>query len=174
MKKITLLTLVAIFTMALIGCETTKETNSNNAILVNDNSNVNRNANVNSNANMNSNREVTREEFDKDKSTYEKRAEEAGSDIGQGANDLWLWTKVRSALLATDDLRESTINVDVANDVVTLRGTVGTDAQKASALKVAKGIEGVKEVKDTLKVAPNDSMMNTNSNNNMNKANADK
>ncbi len=178
MKKITLFTLVAIFTMALIGCETTKETNSNTAVVVNDNSNVNRNANVNSNANTNrSNRETTREDVDKDRATYEKQAEEAGSKVGQGANDMWLWTKVRAALLATDDLRESTINVDVENDIVTLRGTVGTAAQKASAVKVAKGIEGVKDVKDTLKVAANDSITNTsttNSNSAANKSNTNK
>jgi osmotically-inducible protein OsmY len=65
-------------------------------------------------------------------------------------------------LLTTADLRESTINVDVQNDVVTLTGTVATPAQKAKAEQVAKNIDGVKKVNNQLKVAPNDSVTNMN------------
>lgn len=162
MKKYTLLMMVAIFTMALIGCETTKETNSNKAIVVNNNANVNTNTNTNVNTKTEK-KEMTREDFDKDKEKYEKEAKESKSTIGQGANDLWLWTKTRTALAGVDDLRDSTINVDVENDVVTLKGTVGTKAQQESAVKTAKAIEGVKEVKDMLKVEPKDSMTNMSS-----------
>ena len=124
--------------MALIGCETTKETNSNKAVVVNNNANV-----VNTNANMVADKDddwdwdndIKRDEFDKNKEKYEKASKDKYKDdsIGQGANDLWLWTKTRAAFATTDDLRESTINVDVANDVVTLKGTVGTKAQQDSA-----------------------------------------
>ena len=68
-------------------------------------------------------------------------------------------------MLTTNDLRESTITVDVDNDVVTLNGTVATNEQRTKAEQVAKGIEGVKTVNDKLKVAPNDSMTNTSSGN---------
>jgi osmotically-inducible protein OsmY len=98
--------------------------------------------------------ELTREEFDKNKREYEKQSQ--GSKVGQGANDGWLWYKTRAALLVTNDLRDSTINVDVENDVVTLRGTVSSKAQKAKAVMITKGIDGVKQVKDMLKVSPND------------------
>ena len=104
------------------------------------------------------NANMTREEYDKNKAQCEK--EKGSSTIGQGVNDSWTWFKTRAALLAASDLRESTINVDVANDVITLKGTVANAAQKASAEKVAKGIEGQKGVKNELKVAPNDSMTN--------------
>ncbi len=40
MKKIMFLTFVAAFALALAGCETTKETNSNKAVVVNNNANV--------------------------------------------------------------------------------------------------------------------------------------
>ncbi len=122
---------------------------------------------VNSNANTNTNRwnsNITREEYEKNKADYDK--EKGSSTIGQGANDMWLWVKTRSSLLGTSDLRESTINVDVVNDVVTLKGTVATAAQKTKAEEVAKGIEGVKSVKNELKVAPSDSMTNMSSNTN--------
>lgn len=121
---------------------------------------------VNSNANTSTNRwhaNVTREEYEKNRADYEK--DKGSSTIGQGANDMWLWVKTRASLMSADDLRESTINVDVVNDVVTLKGTVGTAAQKAKAEQVAKGIDGVKSVKNELKVAPNDSMTNTSSGN---------
>ena len=87
MKKFTLLTFVAVLTMALVGCDTTTETNSNKAVVVNDNANMKVNTNTNTAApsNTNSSKEVTREEFDKDKARYEKEAKDAGSTIGQGA-----------------------------------------------------------------------------------------
>jgi len=126
---------------------------------------VNGNANVNSNRWSNTN--VTREEYDKNRAEYER--EKGRSTIGSGANDSWLWFKTRAALLTTSDLRESTVDVDVVNDVVTLKGTVETAAQKTKAEQVAKGIDGVKSVKNELKVAPNDSMTNTSSNSNAKK-----
>lgn len=119
------------------------------------------------------NANMTREEYDKNRAACENQ--KGSSSIGSGINDSWLWFKTRAALLTASDLRESTINVDVTNDIITLKGTVANAAQKASAEKIAKGIEGQKGVKNELKVAPNDSMTNTNtsshsnSNANMNK-----
>ncbi|MDQ3800440.1 MAG: BON domain-containing protein, partial [Acidobacteriota bacterium] len=101
---------------------------------------------------------VTREEYNGRRAEYEKDRGE--STIGQGANDSWLWFKTRAALLGANDLRDSTINVDVSNDVVTLRGTVANAAQKTRAEQVAKGIDGVKSVKNELKVAAGDSITN--------------
>jgi hypothetical protein len=98
-------------------------------------------------------RDITREDFDKDKAKYEKRAKDSGSTVGTGANDLWIWTKTKAALAAADDLRDSTINVDVDNDMITLKGSVKDKAQSAKAEQVAKGIEGNKGVKNTLTVA---------------------
>jgi osmotically-inducible protein OsmY len=106
---------------------------------------------------------MTREEYEKNKAKCE--GEKGSSTIGQGINDSWIWFKTRAALATTSDLRDSTINVDVVNDVITLKGTVGTAAQKASAEKVAKGIEGQKGVKNELKVAPADSVTNMSSGN---------
>jgi osmotically-inducible protein OsmY len=99
--------------------------------------------------------ELTKEELDKDKNRYSKEPKEAGRIIGTGDNDDWLWTKTRATLLTTIDLKDLTINVDVENAVVTLRGTVISRKQKELALKVVKGIEGVIAVKDMLKITPN-------------------
>ena len=62
--------------------------------------------------------------------------------------------------MTADDLRDSTINVDVVNDVITLKGTVATAAQKTQAETVAKTIDGQKGVKNELQVRAGDSMTN--------------
>ena len=118
------------------------------------------------------NTNMSREEYDKNRAECEK--EKGSSSIGQGVNDSWIWFKTRAALMTASDLRESTINVDVTNDVITLKGTVANAAQKASAEKVAKSIEGQKGVKNELKVAPNDSVTNTKTNSNTSAANTSK
>lgn len=134
--------------------------NSNTAVVVNNNANTAVATNTNTKTTWNSN--ITREEYEKDKARYEREAKEAGSTIGTGANDMWLWTKAKSSLATVDDLRDSTINVDVANAVVTLKGTVATADHKKKAVDAVKTLDGVTSVKDELKVAPADSMTNMN------------
>ena len=167
MKKKFLTLTIGLSALAFAGCESTSNTNanaalrnanSNTAVVVNNNGNTTvvqttNNANRWSNANN-----VNRADYDKNRADYEK--DRADSKIGTGPNDSWLWFKTRAALLATNDLRESTINVDVENEVITLRGTVANAAQKTKAGQVAEGIEGKKSVKNDLKVAANDSMTN--------------
>jgi hyperosmotically inducible protein len=123
------------------------------------NYNTNANANLAANANVavasptpSPRRGMTRADYERDRDRYTREAKEAGRTIGSGVNDGWLWVKTRFELAAADDLRDSTINVDVDNDVVTLTGTVATAAQKAQAEKIAKAVEGVKSVKNNLKV----------------------
>ena len=160
-KFLSLLVAIVVTSMVSAACESAANTNANaNLRNINSNTAVVVNANTNTMVNTNSNRwnaNITREEFEKNRDDYEK--ERGSSTIGQGANDMWLWVKTKSSLATTDDLRDSTINVDVVNDVVTLKGTVGSAAEKASAEKVAKAIEGVKSVKNELKVSADDSMM---------------
>lgn len=168
MKKITLLSLAAAAAIASVGCSTTPTTNTvkttnlnaNTAVVVNSNSAIGVNANAMSMNTNTSNAPLTREEYDKNKDKYAQEAKTSGRTIGQGVEDGWLWTKTRADLLATNDLRESTINVDVSNAVVTLTGTVANKTQVDKAISVAKGVSGVKDVKSMLKVQPNDSITN--------------
>ncbi|MGA9996056.1 MAG: BON domain-containing protein [Pyrinomonadaceae bacterium] len=163
------------FALAVLaaGCssDTTTTNNANaNANVANANHNANANANTaNTNANANTNMSgPTRAEYEKDKARYDKEAREkaksGGSAIGTGVEDAWLWTKVRAALLAADDLRDSTINVDVNNAEVTLKGSVASAAQKTKAETVAKGVEGVKGVKNQLTVSADKGAANANAN----------
>ncbi len=142
---------------AIIGaCDTTTTVNTNsNARNANANSAIVVNANATPRP---SNANISREDYDKNRAEYEK--DKGGSTIGQGVNDSWIWFKTKTALAAADDLRDSTINVDVVNEKITLRGTVASAAQKAMAESVAKEVEGQKGVTNQLTVKPNDSMTN--------------
>ena len=159
LKFFTIVAGVALSALA-IGCDTTTNTNTNTNIAAsnaNANSNVHVNANVNTNANANRravNANISRAEYEKDKESFSEEAKRLGRSIGTGTNDGWLWTKTRAELATTDDLRDSTINVDVDNAVVTLSGTVATAAQKNKAAQVAKSVDGVKSVKNNLAVSP--------------------
>jgi BON domain len=138
-----------------VGCDSA--TNSNNANTNANNANANtanRNTAGNANTTANGNRAAapTREEYEKNKETIAKQAKDLGSKIGAGAEDLWLWSKVRAALAAIDDLRDTTVNVDVDNSIVTLKGTVPSQDQVRKADAAAKGVEGVKSVRNELKV----------------------
>lgn len=145
----------------------------------NDNRTANANANAAANANIpatstpvttaNANRRApTREEYEREKDRYSREAKESGRTVGTGLNDGWLWVKTRFDLAAADDLRDSTINVDVDKNVVTLTGTVASAAQKSRAEAVAKSVEGVTGVKNQLKVQAANANGNANANANAN------
>ncbi len=161
MKRQILVAFISGITLVALGaaCDTAVDTNTNTNVAVrnvNANTVANANANVNTNANANRrtvNANISREEYEKDKASFTEDAKRLGRTIGTGANDGWLWTKTRAVLATTDDLRDSTINVDVENAVVTLSGTVATPAQKAKAAQVAKSVQGVKDVKNNLTVS---------------------
>lgn len=155
MRSKTFLTILggAALCFAAAGCDPGTNTNTTNA---------NRAANANATAtptatatpagsayNRNYN---SKEEYEKDKANYRAEAKNKNESIGEGLEDGWIHIKVRAALAAADDLRDSTINVDVDNNVVTLRGSVSNAAQKTKAADVAKKVEGVKSVTNKLEV----------------------
>jgi hyperosmotically inducible protein len=68
--------------------------------------------------------------------------------------DGWLVMKVHSEFVNEDVLGGSNIDVDVKNGVVTLQGTVTSQAARARALELARKNDGVKNVVDQLRIAP--------------------
>ena len=170
MRRLTIFTAVALAAVS-IGCDTAANTttnkaangaNSNVAVVVNSSSNMAANTSsgttttTTTTSNSTTNYNVSRTDYDKDRAKYE--AQKGASTIGSGANDSWIWFKTKGALAGVNDLRDSTVNVDVDNGVITLKGTVGTQAQKTAAEAAAKGIEGQKGIKNQLTVSADDSM----------------
>jgi hyperosmotically inducible periplasmic protein len=68
--------------------------------------------------------------------------------------DGWLVMKIHSEFVNEDVLAGSNIDVDVKNGMVTLQGTVPTEAARARAIQAAKNNDGVKGVTDQLRIAP--------------------
>ena len=81
------------------------------------------------------------------------KAADAGRRAGRTVNDGWIKSKIYSQFLVEEFLMDSDIDVDVAKGMVTLAGTVRTPAARERAEAVAKTTEGVKGVKNSLKVA---------------------
>ena len=81
-----------------------------------------------------------------------EKAKRSGETIGSTLDDAWIHTKIVAQLIGDADTPQRKINVDVNNNVVTLRGTVETAVQKTEAERIAKSTEGVKRVSNQLKV----------------------
>ena len=155
MKRFVVLVASLALAAISVGCSDSN-TNAGNANMVNRNAvvvNTNTTANANT-ANTNTKRAPTKEEVEKERARYEKEAKDKNRKVGTGTSDLWLWVKTRYELAAADDLKDSTIDVDVENGVVTLSGTVANQEQVKKADAVAKAVEGVKSVQNKLKAAP--------------------
>jgi len=75
---------------------------------------------------------------------------EPGRSAGQTIDDATVTAKVKAALLQAPDVKGTDINVDTVNGTVTLKGSVDTQTQIDRAASIAKGIEGVKDVQNTL------------------------
>ena len=66
--------------------------------------------------------------------------------------DGWITTRVNARFVNEDTLKNSHIDVDTSNHVVTLKGTVRTSAGRAKAGVVARQTEGVRRVINNLTV----------------------
>jgi len=120
---------------------------------------------TNTNANLNTNATVTRTEpsatatptprYSEEQAREERERAKANKEtLGQSLEDAWVHTKVVAKLIGNSQTPERKINVDVVDGVVTLRGQVDTAEGKAEAERMAKETDGVKSVKNELKVVP--------------------
>ena len=97
-------------------------------------------------------RAENREKLNEKLPTAEERAKNRET-VSSGASNAALTTKVKSALAADSGLGTMTsIDVDSDKGVVTLKGKVDSAAAKKKAEEIAKKVEGVKSVKNELRV----------------------
>jgi osmotically-inducible protein OsmY len=68
--------------------------------------------------------------------------------------DAWITAKAKMALLTTEGVSGTAINVDTVDGNVTLHGKVASAAEKAKAEAEAKKIDGVRQVRNLLQVVP--------------------
>lgn len=98
-----------------------------------------------------------------------ERAKANQETLGQSLEDAWVHTKVVAKLIGNSQTPERKINVDVLDGVVTLRGQVDTPEGKTEAERLAKETDGVKSVKNELKVVAAKAATSNKSNSNSSK-----
>src|SRR5258706_13339053 len=76
------------------------------------------------------------------------------ASMRSAADDAWITPDAKPRLLATADVPALDINVDTNGGVVTLFGTVPSEASKKLAAAEVKKIDGVKTVDNQLQVVP--------------------
>ena len=92
------------------------------------------------------------------------RAREAGAEVGEavaeGANEAQravadgaLTAKIKAKMALDDRVKAAKIDVDTAGSVVTLSGRVGSEAERARAMQLARETDGVTSVVDHLTLA---------------------
>jgi hyperosmotically inducible protein len=95
---------------------------------------------------------------DEKKATDEKKS--TTDSVKTNVSDSWITSKAKIALFADSRVPGTAVNVETQKGTLYLRGKVDSDAAKAAAEEVAKGIEGVQSVKNELQVvAPTEKKM---------------
>jgi osmotically-inducible protein OsmY len=83
-----------------------------------------------------------------------EKTKEGLSKTGEAITDAWITSRVHSKFIGEDLLKDSDINVDTNDHVVTLKGTVMSQSARARAVAQAKEVEGVHRVVDQLTIGP--------------------
>jgi osmotically-inducible protein OsmY len=78
-------------------------------------------------------------------------ARETGT-VGIERPDAWLTAKIQAKYFIDTDVKGRRIDVDTQNGVVTLTGSVGSEAERRHAAALARNTDGVREVKDQLRI----------------------
>jgi len=81
------------------------------------------------------------------------KASEAASVAQAALADGSITAKIKAKMTLDDTVQAGNIHVDYGNGVVTLTGTVSSNAERKRAVDLARETRGVKSVRDQLKQA---------------------
>jgi hyperosmotically inducible periplasmic protein len=84
----------------------------------------------------------------------QNKAKETTHEAKEAVSDSWVTSKAKIALFADDRVAGKDVRVETVNGQIFLRGKVDAEEAKTAAAEIAKGIEGVKSVKNDLQVVP--------------------
>lgn len=79
-------------------------------------------------------------------------ASEEGRTVGEVTDDSAIHVRVKTGLTFARGVNGLRIDVDVREGVVTLSGRVNSEKQRTRALRLARGVPGVRDVEDLLVV----------------------
>jgi osmotically-inducible protein OsmY len=77
-----------------------------------------------------------------------------GSAIRESIDDATISTRVKTALLNAPNVAATHIDVETAQGVVTLSGTVRSAEEAQQAIQTARKINGVRDVRSKLQITP--------------------
>ncbi len=98
-------------------------------------------------------RELSRAEYTEAHARADRaRARERGESVGDSLDDAWIHRQIVTRLINDPDLLLRRINVDVNNNVVTLRGAVKNAEARTEAERMVSQTAGVERVINQLKV----------------------
>src|SRR5688572_30381105 len=73
-----------------------------------------------------------------------EKTKDAAAATAEGVTDAWITTRLKLDFVNEDTLKHSSINVDTNDHVVTLKGTVTSEAGRARAKEIARTTKGVR------------------------------
>lgn len=82
-------------------------------------------------------------------SRIEQKSESPGPVV---LDDTAITTRVKSALLADDQVKNVALAVNTVDGKVTLSGSVKDPAQRERVIQIARNVQGVKDVEDSITV----------------------
>ena len=96
-------------------------------------------------------REVkSRLEVDPDDVNLQQQAKQAARSLGHDISDAWITTKVKASLLYTKGVDGTAVSVTTRDRIVRLSGTLQSQDAIARAVRTARGVVGVEEVRSEL------------------------
>lgn len=75
-----------------------------------------------------------------------------GEKTGAWVDDSWITTKVKSEMVADNDVSARNINVKTTKGVVRLTGTAATWSEANEAAEIAHGVKGVVSVENDIRI----------------------
>jgi hyperosmotically inducible protein len=81
------------------------------------------------------------------------KARESAGNVANAMGDAGITAAIKTKMMADSTVSGLKIDIDTTDGVVVLKGNVGSAAERARAIAIAKETDGVKSVKDQLKIA---------------------
>ncbi len=158
-KKFEIMPALVLILIVLSGCtknsepDVAKTDNINQAPTASNNNTVTANNNVSANGSSTSTPIVSNTSAS---TTAQDRkpsppANQPTPQVGSGGGDMFLFTQVRGALSSDKELLNGVI-VEIKEGNATLTGKVSSEAQKAKAAQLVQSVNGIKNVKNNLRV----------------------
>jgi osmotically-inducible protein OsmY len=82
----------------------------------------------------------------------QRKAGDTARDVGNAMGDAGITAAIKTKMLADTTVSGLKIDIDTTDGVVALKGDVSSAAERARAIEIAKATDGVKSVKDQLKI----------------------